>query len=91
MFSHTIKGQEYNMPLLAQYVAPSSAAASAASGSSIAGGARVYPRLIDYELITGDDGKRTVGFGWFAGGALAVLLSSFFLSFFVLFCILLLN
>ncbi|THH32666.1 hypothetical protein EUX98_g1482, partial [Antrodiella citrinella] len=25
------------------------------------------PRLIDYELLTGEDGKRTVGFGWFAG------------------------
>jgi alpha-aminoadipic semialdehyde synthase len=27
------------------------------------------PRLIDYELLTDDTtGKRTVGFGWFAGG-----------------------
>lgn len=25
-------------------------------------------RLIDYELLVGEDGKRTVGFGWFAGG-----------------------
>ncbi len=28
----------------------------------------LLPRLIDYELLTGPDGKRTVGFGWFAGG-----------------------
>ena len=27
------------------------------------------PRLIDYENITGDDGKRTVAFGFFAGAA----------------------
>ena len=26
------------------------------------------PRLVDYELILGEDGKRSVGFGWFAGG-----------------------
>lgn len=28
----------------------------------------MLPRLIDYELLVGEDGKRTVGFGWFAGG-----------------------
>lgn len=49
------------MPLLARYVAPSSVAA-------LGGGEGGFPRLIDYELITGEDGKRTVGFGWFAGG-----------------------
>ncbi|TBU53061.1 hypothetical protein BD310DRAFT_952348 [Dichomitus squalens] len=32
-------------------------------------GDALLPRLIDYELLTGEDGKRTVGFGWFAGGA----------------------
>jgi hypothetical protein len=30
--------------------------------------ARMEPRLVDYELILGEDGKRCVGFGWFAGG-----------------------
>jgi alpha-aminoadipic semialdehyde synthase len=25
--------------------------------------------LVDYELLTGTDGKRTVVFGWHAGGA----------------------
>lgn len=26
------------------------------------------PRLIDYELLVDGSGKRTVAFGWFAGG-----------------------
>ncbi|EGN97202.1 hypothetical protein SERLA73DRAFT_169625 [Serpula lacrymans var. lacrymans S7.3] len=56
MFSHTIKGQEYNMNLLSRFL-----------GNSEEG--KLLPRLIDYELLTGDDGKRTVGFGWFAGVA----------------------
>ena len=60
MFSHTAKGQEYNMPLLARFVAPSSASAHTKQH---------FPRLIDYELLTNDNGKRTVGFGWFAGAA----------------------
>lgn len=25
-------------------------------------------RLVDYELLMGPNGKRTVAFGWFAGG-----------------------
>ncbi|KAG6841650.1 hypothetical protein C0991_008635 [Blastosporella zonata] len=58
MFSHTHKGQSYNTPLLARYVG--------ASGDSHS---PLYPRLIDYELLTDASGKRTVGFGWFAGGA----------------------
>ncbi|TFK35818.1 Saccharopine dehydrogenase-domain-containing protein [Crucibulum laeve] len=57
MFSHTIKGQAYNTPLLAQFVAPKGFWTS------------LHPRLIDYELLTNEDGKRTVGFGWFAGVA----------------------
>lgn len=56
MFSHTIKGQLYNMELLAKFLASENP------------NAVLLPRLIDYELLTGDDGKRTVGFGWFAGG-----------------------
>ncbi|KZV92569.1 hypothetical protein EXIGLDRAFT_614197 [Exidia glandulosa HHB12029] len=52
MFSHTTKGQPYNMPLLSRFV-----------------GSRDAPTLIDYELLTNEDGTRTVGFGWFAGAA----------------------
>lgn len=58
MFSHTHKGQHYNMELLSKFLH----ARTDAVGS-------VHPRLIDYELLTDDKGARTVGFGWFAGGA----------------------
>lgn len=57
MFSHTAKGQMYNMPLLSRFVDDS--------------GGDMAPRLVDYELLTGPDGKRVVGFGWFAGGTIA--------------------
>lgn len=50
MFSHTAKGQAYNMPLLSRFT-------------------QATARLIDYELLTGRDGKRTVAFGWYAGAA----------------------
>ncbi|KAI0075026.1 hypothetical protein K474DRAFT_1647191 [Panus rudis PR-1116 ss-1] len=61
MFSHTTKGQLYNMELLSKFLSSDSNP--------------LPPRLIDYELLTGEDGKRTVGFGWFAGvsGALESL------------------
>jgi alpha-aminoadipic semialdehyde synthase len=55
MFSHTTKGQPYNMELLSRFL-------SSQENPSL------QPRLIDYELLVGGDGKRTVGFGWFAGG-----------------------
>jgi alpha-aminoadipic semialdehyde synthase len=55
MFSHTLKGQDYNMPLLARFMKQKQSAG---------------PSLIDYELLKDDEGKRTVGFGWFAGGSL---------------------
>jgi hypothetical protein len=58
MFSHTAKGQPYNMPLLARFLAQDAA----------------LPRLIDFELITDGEGRRTVGFGWFAGGELFAFL-----------------
>ncbi|RDB21718.1 Alpha-aminoadipic semialdehyde synthase, mitochondrial [Hypsizygus marmoreus] len=62
MFSHTAKGQPYNTPLLAKFVAESSKKNQPTNYD--------IPRLIDYELLTNDsDGKRTVGFGWFAGVA----------------------
>lgn len=57
MFSHTIKGQPYNMQLLSKFLAAPSLPDP-----------HLLPRLIDYELLTDDSGKRTVGFGWFAGG-----------------------
>lgn len=57
MFSHTIKGQPYNMQLLSKFLAAPSLSDP-----------HLLPRLIDYELLTDDTGKRTVGFGWFAGG-----------------------
>ena len=55
MFSHTIKGQLYNMELLSKFLTSES-------------GAKPPARLIDFELLTNEDGKRTVGFGWYAGG-----------------------
>ncbi|KAJ7645472.1 Saccharopine dehydrogenase-domain-containing protein [Mycena polygramma] len=58
MFSHTAKGQTYNTALLSRFVADSPGV-----------GNRLLPRLIDYEHLTDNDGKRTVGFGWFAGVA----------------------
>ncbi|KIY47717.1 hypothetical protein FISHEDRAFT_44841 [Fistulina hepatica ATCC 64428] len=57
MFSHTAKGQPYNTPLLARFVA---------KGGQ---GDTYCPQLIDYELLTNESGRRTVGFGWFAGVA----------------------
>ncbi|CAL1702401.1 unnamed protein product [Somion occarium] len=56
MFSHTTKGQLYNMELLSKFLVSKDAT-------------NLPARLIDYELLTGEDGKRTVGFGWFAGVA----------------------
>ncbi|KAJ7784692.1 Saccharopine dehydrogenase-domain-containing protein [Mycena metata] len=58
MFSHTAKGQTYNTALLSRFVAQDPVA-----------GDPTLPRLIDYEHLTDGDGKRTVGFGWFAGVA----------------------
>ncbi|KAF8574094.1 hypothetical protein K439DRAFT_1642441 [Ramaria rubella] len=59
MFSHTGKGQPYNMPLLSKFLSPEES----------------IPRLIDYELLTDTplpSGKRVVAFGWFAGATGAV-------------------
>lgn len=58
MFSHTHKGQHYNMELLSKFLTPGDTS----------------PRLIDYELLTDENGRRTVGFGWFAGGKYGRLL-----------------
>ena len=57
MFSHTTKGQAYNMPLLRKFLCGQNE------------DKQVKPAtLIDYELLVNDEGKRTVGFGHFAGG-----------------------
>ena len=58
MFSHTIKGQLYNMPLLSKFIKQRINAADAG----------LLPTLIDYELLTNESGQRNVGFGWYAGG-----------------------
>lgn len=58
MFSHTAKGQPYNTPLLERFIMDLQAESN-----------KKYRRLIDYELLTNDDGKRTVGFGYHAGGS----------------------
>jgi hypothetical protein len=62
MFSHTIQGQAYDMPLLSRFL-PSclGAPASAPAGG---GSAAPLPPLVDSELLCGPDGKRTVAFGW---------------------------
>jgi hypothetical protein len=65
MFSHTTKGQPYNMPLLSRFVQFD------ANDSC-----DLLPRLIDYEMLTDSNGKRTVGFGWFAGGEIVPLVST---------------
>ncbi|KAE9399607.1 hypothetical protein BT96DRAFT_1019391 [Gymnopus androsaceus JB14] len=54
MFSHTAKGQEYNMPLLDKFL-------SSKPDNTL------LPTLIDYELLTDDQGKRTLAFGFHAG------------------------
>jgi len=72
MFSHTAKGQPYNTGLLSQFVAPTDGA-SGGSAAQFEKTMELWPRLIDYELLTDDQGKRTVGFGWFAGGTLQLL------------------
>jgi hypothetical protein len=70
MFSHTTKGQPYNMELLSRFL-------KRMEGDRNEDVQRegMQPRLIDYELIVGEDGKRCVGFGWFAGGSFLVLTS----------------
>lgn len=65
MFSHTAKGQTYNTALLSRFIA------NDLSGDPL------LPRLIDYEHLTDVDGKRTVGFGWFAGGMRSNILLQF--------------
>lgn len=48
MFSHTIKGQKQNLPLLKKMLNNDCS-------------------LIDYELFKTKEGKRVIGFGWYAG------------------------
>ena len=79
MFSHTVKGQEYNMPLLSRFLAGGDKYADPhLTGDGFF--PQLEARLIDYELLTGADGKRTVAFGWHAGG-LQILGTEFRLRF----------
>lgn len=64
MFSHTHKGQEYNTPLLSRFLHGSDSRTATPDASHL------LPSLIDWELLTDANGKRTVGFGWYAGGML---------------------
>lgn len=67
MFSHTVKGQEYNMPLLSRFLAGGHLFADPklTGDNSLP---QLAAHLVDYELLTELDGKRTVAFGWHAGG-----------------------
>ncbi|KAJ3859108.1 Saccharopine dehydrogenase-domain-containing protein [Lentinula novae-zelandiae] len=67
MFSHTAKGQEYNMPLLDRFLESELDLPSQTSSSAISSESRL-PTLIDYELLTSSSsGKRTLAFGFHAG------------------------
>ena len=67
MFSHTVKGQEYNMPLLSRFLAGGHhfAHPKLTGDNSLP---QLAARLVDYEFLTESNGKRTVAFGWHAGG-----------------------
>lgn len=68
MFSHTGKGQSYNMPLLSKFIREYQEDEARVMDQRSEG----MQRLIDYELLTdgpAPGGKRVVAFGWFAGGA----------------------
>jgi alpha-aminoadipic semialdehyde synthase len=67
MFSHTAKGQEYNIPLLSRFLIGGDVYADPKL-SDDKPLPQLAARLIDHELLTGTDGKRTVAFGWHAGG-----------------------
>ena len=67
MFSHTHKGQTYNAPLLSKFLEED--LINARNGSKPVDD-HLLPTLVDWELLTDENGKRTVGFGWYAGGKL---------------------
>ncbi|KAJ4474292.1 Saccharopine dehydrogenase-domain-containing protein [Lentinula aciculospora] len=69
MFSHTAKGQEYNMPLLNRFLENELDAACLSPPTSSSGHSEsLLPTLIDYELLTSSSsGKRTLAFGFHAG------------------------
>jgi len=73
MFSHTAKGQEYNMPLLSRFLEGGDRYAdpNLTGDKSLP---QLAAHLVDYELLTGPDGMRTVAFGWHAGGMWAYVL-----------------
>ena len=78
MFSHTIKGQEYNLPLLSRFLTGGDAYATGIGAAQMSSPSGLEARLVDYELLTDEDGKRTVAFGWFAGGKLLSILKDLY-------------
>ncbi|KAJ3913028.1 Saccharopine dehydrogenase-domain-containing protein [Lentinula edodes] len=68
MFSHTAKGQEYNMALLDRFLESELDLPSQTSSPSAISSESRLPTLIDYELLTSSSsGKRTLAFGFHAG------------------------
>ncbi|KAJ3805773.1 Saccharopine dehydrogenase-domain-containing protein [Lentinula aff. lateritia] len=68
MFSHTAKGQEYNMPLLDRFLNSELDLRSQTSFPSAISSESRLPTLIDYELLTSSSSsKRTLAFGFHAG------------------------
>ncbi len=56
------------MPLLSAFLDASSGSVSKMT-KNLLQPRELLPTLVDFELLTSEaDGKRTVGFGWFAGG-----------------------
>jgi len=77
MFSHTVKGQTYNMPLLSRFLNPGWLNSAPKTKKDLLRASK-YPTLIDYELLLNDEGKRAVGFGWFAGGMCVLCITELF-------------
>lgn len=76
MFSHTHKGQSYNIPLLSRFLDSQSYTSRLECTKAPSS---LLPTLIDWELITDDNEKRTVGFGWYAGGKCVLYSEHFFM------------
>ena len=70
MFSHTHKGQEYNAPLLSRFLGKDIDEKGLRDKTSPES---QLPTLVDWELLTDENGKRTVGFGWYAGGKYTIM------------------
>lgn len=63
------------MPLLSAFLDASSGSVSNMT-KNLLQPRELLPTLVDFELLTSEaDGKRTVGFGWFAGGTIRSMTS----------------